>query len=294
MFKKGLGRGLDALIPGGMTAQTHPVLELPPGDIEPNPFQPRMEVSEESVADLADSIKRHGMIQPLLVRRKGEKYELVAGERRWRAAQMAKAGTVPCIVRDVSDNQSLQLALIENLQREDLTAIEAAMGYQRLISDFDLTQTELGEQLGRSRVAITNALRLLTLPQEIQESIQGGEISEGHGRALLAIHEETELTETWQQVVAKKLSVRETERLVQAKAALQLAHEARRSPGEGKPGAADPYIVEAIERLQSALGTRVEIRPRRAGGGRILCSYHDAEELARLVDSMAGEEQWSS
>ena len=293
MFRKGLGRGLDALIPAGMAAETHPVVELEPSAIEPNPYQPRLSVSDESVADLADSIKRHGMIQPLLVRRKGERYELVAGERRWRAAQIAGSPTVPCIVRDVSDDRSLQLALIENLQREDLTPMEAARGYERLISEFKLTQTELAEQLGRSRVAITNALRLLNLPSEIQASVQSGEISEGHARALLGVQDAAELLETWRQVVDRKLSVRETERLVQAKSALQLAHEARRSRSAGT-APSDPHLLEVVERLQTALGARVELRGRTGGGGLILVRYHDVEELARLVDTIAGPEPWSS
>jgi len=294
MFKKGLGRGLEALIPGGVAAETHPIVELPPDEIDANPYQPRAEVSENSVAELADSIKRHGMIQPLLVRRKGERYELVAGERRWRAAQIVAMSTVPCIVRDVSDDHALQLTLIENLQREDLTAMEAARGYDRLISEFKLTQSELAQQLGKSRVAITNALRLLTLPAEIQDSIQQGEIAEGHGRALLGLADEAQLTETWRQVVDKQLSVRETERLVQAKSALQLAHEARRSRKGADAKPTDPHLIEAVERLQTALGTRVQIRPRRSGGGTILVHYHDTEEMARVIDAMSGSESWSS
>jgi ParB family chromosome partitioning protein len=294
MFKKGLGRGLDALIPGGVSAETHPIVELPPDEIDPNPYQPRAEVSDDSVADLAESIRRHGMIQPLLVRRKGERYELVAGERRWRAAQLAPISTVPCIVRDVSDDRALQLALIENLQREDLTAIEAARGYQRLISDFELTQSDLAGQIGKSRVAITNALRLLTLPAEIQDSIQQGEITEGHARALLGLQDEAELTETWRQVIEKKLSVRETERLVQARSALHLAQEARRSRSTADAKPADPHVAEAVERLQVALGTRVQIKLRRSGGGTILVHYHDTEEMARVIDTMTGSESWGS
>ncbi|MGD8239369.1 MAG: ParB/RepB/Spo0J family partition protein [Armatimonadota bacterium] len=294
MFKKGLGRGLDALIPGGLAAETHPIVEVSPGEIDPNPYQPRMGVSEESVAELAESIRRHGMIQPLLVRRKEDRYELVAGERRWRAAQVANVQAVPCIVRDVSDDRALQLALVENLQREDLTPIEAARGYERLIGEFSLTQSELAEQVGRSRVAITNALRLLTLPAEIQDSVQGGETSEGHARALLGIQDEGELRETWRQVVERNLSVRETERLVQAKSALHLAQEARRSRPAAATDTADLHLTEAIERLQTALSARVEIKRRPSGGGTIVVRYHDPEELARLVDAMAGVEQWSS
>jgi ParB family chromosome partitioning protein len=296
MFKKGLGRGLDALIPGGLAAEAYPVLGVEPGEIDPNPYQPRLDVSDESVADLAESVKRHGMIQPLLVRRKGERYELVAGERRWRAARLAGMETVPCIVRDVPDDRVLQLALIENLQREDLTPIEAARGYERLITEFNLTQTELAEALGRSRVAITNALRLLTLPPEVQDSLHRGAITEGHARALVTLQDqEKALIETWQQIVAKGMSVRDAERLAQARSALAKAQKARRGMpwlGRGKR-TVDPHVAESIERLQTALGTRVRILRESSGAGTIVIRFYSTEDMGRVVDAITGREQWS-
>lgn len=287
MPRRGLGRGLDALIPTGTAPQREAVVDVRVDEITANPYQPRVEPSDEDLTELSESIRQHGVIQPLLVRREGNAYQLVAGERRWRAAQQAGLATVPCLVREVADADALQMALVENLQRSDLTPIEAARGYDQLMRDFGMTQAQVAEQVGKSRTAITNTLRLLRLPQEIQDSLQAGAISEGHARALLGIQDEHTLFEVWRRVQGEGLSVRATERLVQAgdKAS------ATKKGGEAKVAVeGDPHVEEAAARIQRALGTRVSIRAKASGGGSIIIEYFNASDLTAIVESIEGSE----
>lgn len=211
MVKKGLGKGLGALIPGFGDSKYLDVCEVPLGDISENPLQPRKKMDDETIRELAASIKEHGIIQPVVVRRNGAKYELIAGERRYRAAIIAGLKSIPVIIKDVSNDESLMLALIENLQRENLNPVEEAEGYKMLIEKFGLSQEEISEKVGKSRVAIANALRLLKLPAPVKEMIIKGEISAGHGRALLSLKGKEKKIELAKTIVKKGLSVREAE-----------------------------------------------------------------------------------
>ncbi|MFQ6131189.1 MAG: ParB/RepB/Spo0J family partition protein [Armatimonadota bacterium] len=291
MPRRGLGRGLDALIPTGTAPRRHAVVDVRVGEIAANPYQPRAQTPEEDLEELSQSIRRHGVIQPLVVRQVGDVYQLVAGERRWRAAQRAGLTTVPCLVRDVSDEDTLQMALVENLQRSDLTAIEAARGYEQLMRDFGATQAEVAEQVGKSRTAVTNTLRLLRLPQEIQDSLQAGGITEGHARALLGISDERALFSVWRRVQSEGLSVRATERLV--KAVERPSTEKKAAPAAPLMSADDPHIVEAAERIQAALGTRVTIKPKASGGGHILIEFFNDSDLTAIVETIEGSE-WAA
>ncbi|HAV21655.1 MAG TPA: chromosome partitioning protein ParB, partial [Firmicutes bacterium] len=214
MAKRGLGRGLRALIPDIETVAGHEVRELPVDVILPNPFQPRKQFDESKLAELVDSIKQHGIVQPLVVRQKGDSYELVVGQRRLEAARMIGLEKVPVIVKSLKDIEMVQVALIENLQREELNPIEEAEAYKRLVEEFGMTQEELAKVLGRSRPTITNTLRLLSLSLEVQAIVSRGTISMGHARALLAIDDLKLQEKVCKYVVEKQLSVRETEELV--------------------------------------------------------------------------------
>ncbi len=287
MRRRSLGRGLSELIAGDTTVQGRAIVDIPVGDIYPNRYQPRRQMSDEGLQELVQSVKMRGVLQPICVRRVGDRYEIVTGERRWRACQEAALSAVPCIVQDVSDRDSLQIALIENLQREDLTGIEAAHAYRQLINDFDLTQEQVAEFIGKSRPTIANTLRLLELPQDIQDSIQGAIISEGHGRALLALLASPEaLTEAWVEVERKGLTVRETEELVR-RIAKKLAKPEAAPAQPSRPATIEPNLAAAEERLQMALATKVKIKTRARGGGTIAINYHDDEELDRLLDMLA-------
>jgi ParB family transcriptional regulator, chromosome partitioning protein len=284
--KRGLGRGLSELISGDALAQSRSVIEVRLAEIEPNPYQPRKHMDDDSIEDLARSIERHGVVQPILVRRSGDGYQLIAGERRWRAARRAGLATIPCMVDDVNDEGALELALIENLQRDDLSGIEAALGYRRLMEEFGLTQEQVAEYVGKSRSAIANTLRLLDLPEDIRGSIQEGRISEGHGRALLGLASNpAAMTEAWQRVSEEGLSVRDTERLVR-----EALSPAREAPAVAQPAAAapiDPNLAEVQTRLQSALAAKVTIKPRGKRGGTIEIKFSNGEDLDRLVETLA-------
>jgi ParB family chromosome partitioning protein len=284
MPKKGLGRGLDALISRDALSRSEAVVQIGVQELAPNPYQPRTHLAEQGLDELAQSIRRHGVIQPLVVRPKDEGFEVVAGERRWRAAQLAGLETVPCVVRQTTDEESVVFALVENLQREDINAVDAAEGYRRLLTEFHMTQSELAEQVGRSRSAIANTLRLLDLPAEVRDSIRTGEITEGHGRALLlAAPDGEKLLGVWKRVCGEGLSVRDTERLARA------AVEGQARPGADREAAArDPNVLDVEERLQRALGTRVQVRPRGKRGGTVVIRYRDLEELDTLVAMAEG------
>jgi ParB family transcriptional regulator, chromosome partitioning protein len=273
-----LGRGLSALIPDApaMTAAVAPErsLDVDTDLLRPNKFQPRTHMDEAAIDDLARSIKSNGIIQPIVVRRVERGYEIVAGERRWRAAQRAGLLKVPVIVRDIPEDRLLAVALIENIQREDLNPIEEAHAFRRLIDEFHLTQEQIADAVGKDRSSIANYLRLLKLPQEVRANLGSGALSMGHARALLGLTDESALLRLARDVVARSLSVRETEAMVK-KAAQPAAPKA-----EPKP---DVHTRAAEERLRFALGTRATI-VRKGKGGRIEIDFESEDELQRLFE----------
>ena len=280
MERKALGKGLGALIPEKTSdiAVSHKeeILYVQSGQIKPNPFQPREEFDQQSIEELAQSIKEKGVIQPLLVRRKGENYELIAGERRLRAATSLGLNEIPVIVREVSDQDSLELALIENIQREGLNPIEEAHAYQHLMDKFNITQEKISEAVGKARVTITNTLRLLKLPHEIQEEMKKGRISFAHGRALLELEDANQQRRLVQQVISKGLSVRELENLLK-KSRPKLA---KKSIGRGQR---EPMVAVFEEQLQHALATKVRISKRKKRG-HIVIEFYSEEDLQRIVN----------
>lgn len=289
MRRRTLGKGLSELISGEALPQSHAIIDVPLDNITPNPQQPRQHMDEAAMEELTLSIETHGVLQPLIVRTAAEGYELVAGERRWRAARRAGLTSVPCVVHTLSDSDSLQIALIENLQRQDLDPVEAARGYRRLMSDFGLTQDQVSKYIGKSRSAIANTLRLLDLPTHILNSVQEGAISEGHARALLPLSQHPDRQQAlWERALADSLTVRDVERL-----ARELLEEPEPSPepasgpAAAEPRRPDPNLLDVQERLQGALATKVTVRPNAKGGGRIELTYSDEYELERLVELLS-------
>ncbi len=290
--KKGLGRGLGALIPGA----SEPRLETDGGAlsfrvevdrITPSPFQPRRTFDEAKIEELAASIRNQGIIQPLVVRRKGDGYELIAGERRWRAAMRAGLAQVPIVVRDASDHEALQLALVENLQREDLNPIEEANGYRRLLEEFQWSQEEMAEKVGKSRPAIANSMRLLSLPTEVQQEVSSGNLPAGQARALLGLHSEPLILSAYREVLAKGLSTRETEKLVRH---LLLGRRRRR-----QIPLIDPDLRSIVEELQRLLGTRVRLLPKaRSARGKIEIEYYSLPDLDRIIQTIKKNPQLPS
>lgn len=272
---RGLGRGLGALIP----AATAGVDEIDIDLIVPNPHQPRAAFSEESIAGLVESVKEHGIIQPLLVSASSAEgvYQLVAGGRRLRAARQAGLARVPVLIRDAASHELLELALVENLQREDLNVLEEAQAYRRLSEEFGITQEQISARVGKSRAAISNAMRLLALSDEIKASLVSGGISEGHGRALLGIEDEAARRRAWQQVIERGLTVRQTEKLARRATTAGGDETSARQP------ATDPEIAALEERLRATVGTKVDLRRRKNGRGRLVLHFYSDEELESLL-----------
>jgi ParB family transcriptional regulator, chromosome partitioning protein len=294
MRKRGLGRGLSDLISSDSMSQSRSVVEVPLEEIEPNVLQPREHMDETALEELTSSIETHGVLQPIMVRQTAAGYQIVAGERRWRAAQRAGLRTIPCLIQDADDLMSLEIALIENLQRDDLDALEAARGYRMLISDYGLTQEDVAQKVGKSRSAVANTLRILDLPSAVQDHMREGRISEGHGRALLPLMGQPDvLLSALEQVIEQNLTVRDTERLVKT----ILNPQDFDGEGEGetpiiKPSkpvprqdfARDPHIAAAEQRLRASLAAKVSIRPAAKRGGIIHVRYYDTADLERLLD----------
>ena len=285
--KKGLGRGLGALIPGASEAKSETKekslsYQVAVERIIPSPLQPRRAFDEAKISELATSIRNQGVIQPLLVRRRGDQYELIAGERRWRAAMKAGLEQVPVIVREASDHEVLQLALVENLQREDLNPIEEASGYRRLQEEFQWSQEEMAEKMGKSRPAIANSMRLLALPDPVQQEIVAGRLPAGQARALLALQSEPLMLSVCRQVIAKSLSTRETERLVRS------LKSGRKKRAEV---ALDPNIRSVVEEMQRALGTKIRLLPRGGSNkGKIEIEYYSLADLERIIHKITGSQ----
>jgi ParB family transcriptional regulator, chromosome partitioning protein len=273
--RRALGRGLDALIPSGTGTQG--LQEVAIDRIEPNAEQPRQRFERAALDELAASIREHGVVQPLVVSAIGDdRYRIVVGERRWRAAQIAGLERVPVVVKDVSDRQTLELALIENLQRADLNPLEEAQAYQRLTQDFGLTQAEVGLQVGKSRVAITNTMRLLLLPEAAKKAVIEGRITEGHARALLGLLERHAQLTLLERIERDELTVRQTEELVRRLTEPRVPH---------VHATRDPDLAGLEDELQQALGTRVSLRRTRKGG-RIVIEYFSDDEFQGLYERL--------
>jgi len=284
IHKKVLGRGLGALIPqprqDAPEVQATPGLaEIPISQIQPNPYQPRKTFNEASIDELARSVREHGIVQPLVVTRAGDKYKLIAGERRFRAAQKAGLTTVPALIKEMmQEGDALQIALIENIQREDLNPIEEAMAYHQLHDDFQLTQEEISKRVGKERSTVANFLRLLKLPDPVKKLLASGQLSMGHARALLAIESPKKQEQLADRVVRKSLNVRQTE---------LLASESSPKTAEKKEKEKDVFTRDAEDKLQRTLRTKVEIDRRRRGGV-IHIRYGSEDELIRVVDELMG------
>jgi ParB family chromosome partitioning protein len=282
MTRKALGRGLKALIPDTKATSGRELQELRVDQILPGRAQPRHTIDLEGIQELARSIKALGIIQPVLVKpADGSTYELIAGERRWRAAQEAGLEKVPAIIQKADDTETLELALIENIQREDLNPIDAALGYQQLIDKFSLTQEEVASRMGKDRSSITNSLRLLKLPTQIQEDVSLGRLSMGHARAILSLHGKEKQLQARKAIISRDLSVRETERL-----ARKLAGPT--APKPSKKAKKDLFISELEARIRRALGTKVSIRPG-GKGGTVAIQYYSIAELERVTEQITGE-----
>jgi ParB family chromosome partitioning protein len=275
MKRKALGKGLSALLPDPEPdAAAVGALSVPVDSLDPNPQQPRVRIDPQRLAELAGSIRESGVVQPILARRRGERYQIIAGERRWRAARQAGLARVPVALREVPDDQLLELALVENIQREELSPLEEAQAYARLQQGLGLTQEQVAQKVGRDRTTIANALRLLRLPREVKELVEQGSLDAGHARALLALERPEQQAALAREAVRQGLSVRAVERRVALLRAPRAGAGARRK---------DPNTRAAEERLRAALGTRVEIT-RRGRGGQLRIAFAGEAELGRLYD----------
>lgn len=274
--RKALGKGLSALLPEPKAAPAAPggASEVAVDRLEANPWQPRSVMDPGRLAELAESIRHSGVVQPILVRPRGDRFQIVAGERRWRAAREAGLATVPVVVREVPDGELLELALVENIQRQELTPLEEAQAFQRLQTEFRLTQDEIARRVGRDRSTVANTLRLLRLPRELRDLVAAGRLDAGHARALLALSRADEQVELGREAARKGLSVREVERRVAL---------ARAPRGKAGGSRKDANTRAAEERLRAALGTRVELL-RKGRGGALRIAFKNEADLQRLFD----------
>ena len=275
-MSKRLGRGLDALIPSLSVNEDDKITEIPLSELRPNPYQPRKTFDEESIKELAESVKQHGVIQPIIVRSVLRGYEIIAGERRYRASKLCGNDTIPAVIRSLTDQQVTEIALIENLQREDLNSIETAIAYQSLMEKFQLTQEELSLKVGKSRSHIANFLRLLSLPEEIKDNVSRGTISMGHARALVGIKDEAVRDELAKAAVRNEWSVRELEEAVQ-----KLDHKENNKKPRVKNR--DPYIDDLEQTLRERFKTTVKIKSQKEKG-KIELLYYNQQDLERLLE----------
>jgi len=290
--RRALGKGLDSLLP-----RVHPVApapaveteggkprEIPVGQIDRNPFQTRSHVDEEQLAELAASITANGVVQPVLVRPLANgRFQLIAGERRWRASQLAGKETIPAILRQVSDEQAMEITIVENLQRADLNPMEQARAFERLSREFHMTQEQMAQRTGKDRATVSNFLRLLRLPSTAQARVETGELSFGHARTLLALESAEQIEKAAQKIVALSLSVRQTENYVQG-----LLHPERHKKDPKPDRPIDPNVRDAQERLQRALGLKVVIEDHN-GRGKVIIEYARLEDFDALLEQLAGE-----
>jgi ParB family transcriptional regulator, chromosome partitioning protein len=284
--RRALGRGLSNLIPVTQAVETvlpgDEIQNLKISTIRPNPFQPRLDFDDEEIKGLAESIENQGLLQPVVVRKKDNGFEIISGERRFRAFIYLKRETIPCIVRDkVTDREMLELALVENIQREQLNEIEKAIAYQKLLLECNYTHDELSKQVGKSRSVISNSLRLLNLPDKIQQLLRKDEISMGHARALLSIEDETEQLNLAEKIVKDSLSVRDIEKVTQNN------KEVKREPSQQskkEPVTIDPDIANLLEKLQYKFGTSVSLKSLSSDNGKLEIQYFSQSDLVRIVD----------
>lgn len=287
--RRGLGKGLGALIPQSATSSEESAalqasaLEVPVEQISPNPHQPRQEFDEAQLRELADSINEHGLIQPLIVTQVGLSYQLIAGERRWRASQLAGLITVPVIVKETTPQQMLELALVENIQRADLNPLEEARAYAQLMEEFGLTQEAVAERVSKSRTAVANIVRLLNLAEETKAALASGEISEGHARSLLSLKSEREQRQALATVIEKGLTVRQTEMLVK-----QLLSGDK--PAKPKRPPLTPHDKAMLEEFESKLGTRVELARTEDETGKLTIHFYSQEELQAIFNAILGKD----
>ena len=289
--RKGLGKGLDTLIPKGVVVNDKPVptdtdKAAPPDQVvkitkvEPNRNQPRKKFDEDALAELADSIKIHGVILPLLVVNRGDYYEIVAGERRWRAAKMAGLKEIPVIIRDYTEKEIAEISLIENIQRTDLNAIEEAVAYKKLIDEYHLKQDDLAERISKSRTSITNKLRLLKLSENVRDMIVEDLISEGHARAILAIEDPKEQYELAQRVVDENLSVREIEKIIKTRNKPKIIKK--------KNEKLEALYNDIQDKMKASLGTKVTITAKGDNAGKIEIEFYDQDTLQKIMDLLLG------
>ncbi|MDU2239392.1 MAG: ParB/RepB/Spo0J family partition protein [Paenibacillus sp.] len=279
-MNKRLGKGLDALIPALSIQDDDKVIEIPLNQLRANPYQPRKTFDEEAIRELAESIRQHGVIQPIIVRSVLKGYEIIAGERRFRASQFCGNATIPAVVRSFSDQQVMEIALIENLQRENLNAMEVAVAYQGLMDQFQLTQEELSMKVGKSRSHIANFLRLLSLPEEVKEYVSRGTLSMGHARALVGLKDPATIKQLAKQCIDHEWSVRDLEDAVQ-----QLDRKKQeKTKAAGKKR--DPYIEEVEENLRERYKTTVKIKANK-DKGKIEINYYSQQDLQRLLDMLS-------
>jgi ParB family chromosome partitioning protein len=290
--RRALGKGLDSLLPrvqapaaAQVDSETGKPREIPLDQIDRNPFQTRSQVNEDQLAELAASIVANGVVQPVLVRPLAEgRFQLIAGERRWRASQLAGKATIPAILRQVSDEQAMEITIVENLQRADLNPMEQARAFERLSREFHMTQEQMATRTGKDRATVANFLRLLRLPATVQARVESGELSFGHARALLAFEHAEEIEKASKRVVGLSLSVRQTESYVQG-----LLHPDKAGKKEPKPEPpVDPNVREVQERLQRALGLKVNIEDHH-GRGKVIIEYAKLEDFDTLLEQLAGE-----
>lgn len=292
--RRALGKGLDSLLPRANAPAVAPPptetdggrpREIPLDQIDTNPFQTRSQISQEQLTELAASISANGVVQPILVRPLSNgRFQLIAGERRWRASEKAGKKTIPAILRQVSDEQAMEITIVENLQRADLNPMEQARAFERLSREFHMTQEQMAVRTGKDRATVANFLRLLRLPQGVQSRVESGELTFGHARALLAFEHAEEMEKGAQKICSLSLSVRQTENYVQG-----LIHPERKPQKEPKPEPqVDPNVREVQEQLQRALGLRVHIEDRN-GRGRVIIEYAKLDDFDTLLEQLAGK-----
>ncbi len=274
-----LGKGIGALLNSAAQEGGKKYFSCPIEELQPHSRQPRKTFNDTKMAELVASIKEKGIIQPLVVRRQGDSYQIIAGERRWRAAQKAKLERVPVVIQDVSEDWAMEIALIENIQREDLNSLEEAEAYRFLMDSFDLLQEEVAKRVGKDRSTVANSLRLLRLPEKVKNDLIASRLSMGHARALLALEQDEDIIEASVEIIRKSLSVRETESLIKKIKNMFVA----KAPKGAVEKPVDPNRVALENALEQQFGTRVKLVAK-GKGGRIEISYHDQAELSRIVD----------
>ncbi|MCX7605896.1 MAG: ParB/RepB/Spo0J family partition protein [Bacteroidia bacterium] len=285
MKSRGLGRGLGAILPveESLVERSHTIQEIPVEQIEPNPFQPRIDFPEEELAALAESIREHGLIQPITVRQVGDKFQLIAGERRWRAAKRAGLSTLPAYVRTADNTELLAFALIENVHRQNLNPIELALAYKRLMEECGLNQEEVARYVGKSRPAVANTLRLLRLPPEIQKALKEGTLSEGHARPLLSLDSPDLQLQVFRDIQRKNLNVRQVEALISQ-------YTTPKSPKVASPPSLTDIHLSEVERMLSyRLHAPVQVKARPDGAGELRIHYTSTEDLERLLELLGAK-----